>query len=173
MTDNPYRRLRELTRTTQKDFAVKYGFSKTAIANVESGMYPDLSEDMLAALGAECEERHVDAVEVLAAEYMTDSVQDAYHAWLSTERLKVAHRFQSVPFSGRATPALSPFSFVMADIAKSRRAFCQLLKVPQASVMRYETGLTRSMPKVLEEAFKEVHYPHLDDLKAAQEAWQK
>lgn len=171
MTVNPYRRLRELTRTSRKDFAAKYGFSKTLIDNIEAGLYPDLSEDMLAALGAECQEKHIDALDVLASEYLTDSVQDAYHSWLSSERLRVAHRFREAKPSSRATPALSPFGALILDIAKSRRAFCLLLKVPQASVMRYEEGTTRSMPKALEAALIEVQYPYLDKLKDAQERW--
>jgi transcriptional regulator with XRE-family HTH domain len=171
MTDNPYKRLRELTRTSQKDFAAKYGFSKTVMSHIESGQFPDLSDDMVTSLGQECHERGVDAKQLLKDEYNSLSLQDAYHNWQSIERLKIAHRFQAIPFDGRSTEKLSPFHFVIADIAATRQSFCKLLKVPAASVMRYERGDTRTMPKIIESALREVHYPHLDDLKAAQEAW--
>lgn len=171
MTDNPYKRLRELTRTSQKDFAAKYQFSKTVMGHIESGQFPDLSDEMILALGQECVEQHVDGKQVLVDEYNSLSLQDAYHNWQSIERLKVSHRFQNVPFDGRSTEALSSFHFVIVDIAVTRQAFCKLLKVPAASVMRYERGETKTMPRTIEDALKEVHYPHLDELKAAQEAW--
>lgn len=171
MTDNPYRRLRELTRTSQKDFAAKYGFSRTVMGHIESGQFPSLSDEMALSLGQECFEQHIDAKQVLKDEYNALSLQDAYHNWQSIERLKIAHRFQDVPFSGRSTEALSPFHFVIEDVAKTRQSFCKLLKVPAASVMRYERGETRTMPRVIEEALREVHYPHLDELKEAQQSW--
>lgn len=171
MADNPYKRLRELTRTSQKDFAAKYHFSKTVLGDIEAGIYPDLSDDMILALGKECSDQHVNGKQILVDEYNSLSLQDAYHNWQSIERLKVAHRFQDVPFDGRSTEALSPFHFVIEDIAGTRRAFCKLLKVPAASVMRYESGETQSMPRTVEDALKEVHYPHLGELKEAQQSW--
>jgi transcriptional regulator with XRE-family HTH domain len=170
MAENPYRRLRELTKTSQRDFAKKYGFAKTTMTYLESGQYPSISDDMIVALGQECSEKHVDAKAVLREEYNAETLADAYKSWQSGERMQVAYRFNRSP-SGQHTAGLSPFHFMMVDIAGSRQAFCKLLKVPAASVLRYASGQTRSMPKSIEEALREVKYPYLRELLSMQVNW--
>jgi hypothetical protein len=107
---------------------------------------------------------------VLKDEYNEQSLQDAYHAWQSLERMQVAHRFRNPP-PEQFTEALSPFHFFMLSVAPSQQAFCKLLKVPAASVSRYVTGYTRTMPKVLERALREVQYPYLPELLTLQVNW--
>ena len=168
--DNPYRRLRELTRTSQIDFAKKYGFAKTTMTYLESGQYPSISDDMVLALGQECSEKHVDAKEVLREDYNSETLVDAYQSWQSIERMQVASQFNRSP-SSQSDISHSPFHFTMIDIAGSRQAFCKLLKVPAASVLRYATGATRSMPKSIEVALREVSYPYLSELLGLQLNW--
>lgn len=168
--ENPYKRLRKLTKTSQKDFADKHQFAGTTMTYIESGQYPDLSDDMIVALGQECHDKNVDATQVLKDEYNEQTLQDAYHAWQSLERMQVAHKFQAPP-PEHFTEQLSPFHFFMLSVAPSQQAFCKLLKVPAATVGRYATGYTRTMPKVLTRALKEVKYPYLQELLTLQVNW--
>lgn len=168
--ENPFKRLRMLTKTSQKEFAAKYEFAGTTMTYIESGQYPDLSDGMVTALGQECYEKNVNAAEILRTEYNAQTLQDAYHAWQSLERMQVAYKFQAPP-PEQWTDKLSPFHFFMLSVAPSQQAFCKLLKVPSASVNRFTTGYTRSMPKVLEQALREVQYPYLPELLTMQVNW--
>ena len=161
--ENPFRRLRELTKTSQKDFGAKYGFSKTTMTYVESGQYPSISDNLNASLGQECAEKNVDAKSILKNEYGSTTLADAYSRWQAGERMLVASQFQK-PLSGRHDASGSPFHYFMIDIAGSRQGFCKLLKVPAASVMRYADGATKTMPKSVEDALRQVSFPYLSEL---------
>lgn len=168
--DNPYKRLRELTGTMQKDFASKYSFSKTTMVYVESGQYPDLSDDMILALGKECAFKGVDAKQVLSDEYNAETLQDAYHTWQSGERLQIASQFQQTLMI-RSDKTTSPFKNFLLDIAGSTQRFCKMLKVPAAAVTNYSSGQTRTMPKSIKDALTQVQYPYLSELEQAQADW--
>jgi transcriptional regulator with XRE-family HTH domain len=170
MSTNPFKRLRELTTTSQKDFAEKYGFAKTTMTYIESGQYPDLSEAMIVGLGQECYEKNVDARSVLIEEYQSESLQDAYHRWQSIERMAVAHRFQVNP-TGQMDEVRSPMHFFVEQVAGTRQAFCKLLKVPSAAVLQYSTGRIKTMPKAITDALTEVRFPYLTELQDQQIDW--
>lgn len=169
--DNPFRRLRELTLTSQKDFAAKYQFSKPTMTYIESGQYPAISDRMNRALGNECFEKQVDAKTVLFEEYGSMTLAQAYEKWQHTERVLVAGNFQRAPRTVGFNDTNSPFHYFMIDIAGSRQGFCKVLKVPAATVMRYADGTTRTMPKTVEMALREVKYPYLSDLLGLQLNW--
>lgn len=169
--DNPYRRLRELTLTSQLDFGKKHGFSKTTMSYVEAGVFPEISERLNIALGNECFEKQVDAKSVLLAEYGTESLDEAYAKWQHSEREQVAGQFQHRPREVKFDSEESPFHVFTIDIAGSRQGFCKMLKVPAATVMRYAEGTTHTMPKSIEDALREVKYPFLADLLALQNNW--
>lgn len=169
---NPYKRLRELTRTSQKDFAAKHQLSKTTMIYIESGQYPDLSDYQIESLGRETVEHNIPAHAYLKDEYGVDDLQTAYHNWQSTERMQIAHEFHNVvPFEGTVMPALSPMHYFIKESAGSVQAFCKLLKVPAATVKRYEVGATRTMPKSIKNALLEVQYPYLPELEELQTKW--
>jgi hypothetical protein len=58
------------------------------------------------------------------------------------------------------------------ESAGSVQGFCKKLKVPAATVLRYENGTTKTMPKSIEDALREVRYPYLEELLSEQAAWQ-
>jgi hypothetical protein len=167
---NPYKRLRELTTTSQKDFAAKHGFSKTAMIFVESGQPVDVSDDMNKALGKECADKGVDAISVLRDEYGSQTLSEAYHNWQNIERMQVASQFQK-QLSGQHDKTTSPFAYFVKDIAGSDQGFCKLLKVPVGAVQAYASGKTRSMPKSLEAALRAVNFPYLSELLGLQLNW--
>lgn len=171
MSKNPYKRLRELTLVSQIDFAHKYDFSKTTMTMAESGQYQDLSDSLIVALGKECVEKHVDAGSVLFEEYQSMKLQDAYHAWQSSERVQQAHRFQR-PFLGQYVDEdVSPFQSFIMETAPSTQGFCKLLKLHSGTVIRYASGKTKTMPLSITEALTQVQYPYLAELVAEQEKW--
>jgi len=170
VTTNPFKRLRELTGASQKGFAESWELSKTAMTYIESGQLVDLSDNMIVALGQECYEQGINAKQVLKDEYNAESLQDAYHSWQSNERMGNAHLFQ-VPITGTAELPTSPFATLIQDVAGTQQKFCKLLKVPAASVMRYASGDTQTMPRAVEDALTQVRFPYLSELKQVQEQW--
>lgn len=169
MSQNPYVRLRELTGLGQREFERKYKLSHTTMTHVETGQFAELSERMILSLGRECHEKGVDAREILEFEYSSSTLQEAYHKWQREQRVENAHIFQVAP--DQWTKELSPFHFFIKNTTGSAQGFSKALKVPAATVMRYASGATRTMPKVIEEALREVSYPHLAHLVGAQENW--
>ena len=169
---NPYKRLRELTTTSQKDFAAKYKFSKTAMIYVESGQFPDISEYMIESLARELEDKGINGKETLKEEYGQANLQDAYHQWQSTERMQNAHLFYGVrPTEGSLMPSLSPFHVFVKNTTGTLQGFCKALKVPSSTVKRYEVGATKSMPLILNQALSEVRYPYINQLEDLQRTW--
>jgi len=167
---NPFAALRKLTTLSQRAFAEKYGFSRTAITFAESGQFVEISDELNKALGMECAEKGIDARGLLAQDYNAQSLQQAYQTWKSNERAQIAYKFQ-VPISGQHDKQHSPFYYYIRQIASSEQAFCKLLKVPSATVLRYRDGETRTMPKAIEEALREVSFPYMAELLALQVNW--
>lgn len=169
---NPYKRLRELTTTSQKDFAATYGLSRTAMTYIESGQFPDLSDYMMHSLAEELHAKGVDGAEVLRDEYGAKNLQDAYHAWQSGERMQNAHKFYNVrPMPGSLLPSISPFHNFIKDTTGSLQGFCKALKVPSSTVNRYEVGATKAMPTIIKNALKAVRYPFIEELEDLQRQW--
>jgi DNA-binding XRE family transcriptional regulator len=172
MDKNPYVRLRELCGLSQKKFAVKHGFGKMTMVYLESGMYTGVSDRQNIALGRECNEKGVDASQVLADEYGSVSLNEAYLAWRSEDRkLRAPSVLAKVapPFVGDVDT--SPVGKFVAETTGSLQGFCKLLKVPSITMTRYMRGETVSFPEALREALEDVRYPHIGELEKAQTKW--
>ena len=172
MDKNPYIRLRELCGTTQKGFATKYGFGKMTMVYLESGMYTRVSERQSIALGKECNEKGVNAHEVLREEYGAASLNEAYLGWRSEDRRVKAPEVlakASPPFTGDMDT--SPVAQFVKDTAGSLQGFCKLLKIPSITMTRYIRGETLAMPDALVSALEDVKYPHAGLLADAQANW--
>ena len=167
---NPYKRLRELTTTSQKDFGAKYDISKTALIFVESGQPVDISGYLNEVLGKECAAKGVDAKSVLRDEYNSQTLDEAYHSWQADQRMQVASEFQG-PISGQFDREHSPFHYFILEKSTSVQGFCKLLKVPAAAVQLYSSGKTRTMPKSIENALRGVNFPYLSELLGLQLNW--
>ncbi len=169
---NPYVRLRELCGASQKGFATKYAFGKMTMVYLESGMYTRVSDRQSIALGKECNEKGVDAHEVLREEYGAASLNEAYLAWRSEDR-----RLRAPGVLAKAAPPfvsdedVSPVARFVADTAGSLQGFCKLMKVPSITMTRYIRGETSTVPDALWSAFEDVKYPHAVALADAQFAW--
>lgn len=168
MAENPYTRLRTLCGINQKDFAEKYGFSKSTMTYLESGQYPNLSSKMITSLGQECYAKGIVARDILRAEFGELYLQHAYSKWQSRERKAMRHLFQ-VPPEYREN--ISPMQLYVKETTKSLQKFCKTLKIPAISVTRYIRGTTRQMPKTLKDALKDIDYTYLNSLIDMQERW--
>jgi hypothetical protein len=169
---NPYVRLRELCGTSQKGFATKHSFGKMTMVYLESGMYTRVSDRQSIALGRECDEKGVDAREVLREEYGFDSLNEAYLGWRSEDRKVRAPGVlakAAPPFSG--SDDVSPVAQFVKDTAGSLQGFCKLLKIPSITMTRYIRGETVRVPDALLEALEDVKYPHTWTLIDAQDNW--
>jgi DNA-binding XRE family transcriptional regulator len=169
---NPYIRLRELCGSSQKGFAAKHGFGKMTMVYLESGMYTRVSDRQSIALGKECNEKGVDAHEVLREEYGAASLNEAYLAWRSEDRkLKAPGVLAKTapPFTGDMDT--SPVAQFVKDTAGSLQGFCKLLKIPSITMTRYIRGETVTMPDALVSALEDVKYPHAGALADAQANW--
>ena len=172
MDKNPYIRLRELCGTNQKGFATKHGFGKMTMVYLESGMYTRVSERQSIALGKECNEKGVNAHEVLREEYGAASLNEAYLGWRSEDRRVKAPEVlakAAPPFTGDVDT--SPVAQFVKDTAGSLQGFCKLLKIPSITMTRYIRGETLAMPDALVSALEDVKYPHAGLLADAQANW--
>lgn len=150
----PYARLRELCKIGQREFERKYGLSHTVMSAIETGMYPDLSERAIESLGRECVEKGIEAGRTLWEEYGAATLQEAYHAWQTVERRAVRSKLQ-FPDGLHTSGKVAPFKGFILERFDNPRAFCTALKVPTATVNRYLSGVTRTMPKAVEDALAE------------------
>jgi len=169
---NPYVRLRELCGVSQKGFATKHSFGKMTMVYLESGMYTQVSERQSIALGKECNEKGVDAHQVLREEYGAASLNEAYLAWRSEDRKLRAPSVlakASPPFVG--DDEVSPVAQFVKDTTGSLQGFCKLLKVPSITMTRYIRGETSTVPDALWAALEDVKFPHAKQLADAQFAW--
>lgn len=172
MDKNPYIRLRELCGMSQKKFADKHGFGKMTMVYLESGMYTGVSDRQSIALGKECSEKNVNALQVLLEEYDATSLNEAYLAWRSEDRkLRAPSVLAKVapPFVGDVDT--SPVGKFVAETTGSLQGFCKLLKVPSITMTRYIRGETASLPDAFREALEDVRYPHIKELEKAQAEW--
>jgi DNA-binding XRE family transcriptional regulator len=171
---NPYVRLRELCGTSQKAFAAKHGFGKMTMVYLESGMYTRVSDRQNIALGKECDEKGVNAREVLAEEYSSETLNEAFWKWRTHERGEKAPVVLAKASSAfYSNSDVSPISQLVSDTTGSLQGFCKLLKVPSITVSRYAKGETATMPSELREALAEARYPFIIELEVAQEKWRE
>ena len=169
---NPYVRLRELCGVSQKGFAIKHSFGKMTMVYLESGMYTQVSERQSIALGKECNEKGVDAHQVLQSEFGAASLNEAYLAWRSEDRKLRAPSVlakASPPFVG--DDEVSPVAQFVKDTTGSLQGFCKLLKVPSITMTRYIRGETVTVPDALVSALEDVKFPHTAALVDAQANW--
>jgi hypothetical protein len=169
---NPYVRLRELCGTSQKGFATKHSFGKMTMVYLESGMYTRVSDRQSIALGRECNEKGINAQEVLREEFGAASLNEAYLAWRSEDRKLRAPAVltkASPPFV--SSDDVSPVSQFVKDTAGSLQGFCKLLKIPSITMTRYIRGETITVPDAFVSALEDVKYPHTGALIDAQTNW--
>jgi DNA-binding XRE family transcriptional regulator len=172
MDKNPYVRLRELCGLSQKKFADKHSFGKMTMVYLESGMYTKVSDRQNLALGKECFEKGIDAKNILAEEYGSASLNEAYLAWRSEDRKLRAPSVlakAAPPFVGDADT--SPVAQFVKDTTGSLQGFCKLMKVPSITMTRYMRGETSTVPFALWFALEDVKYPHAQALAEAQHVW--
>lgn len=137
-------------------------------------MYTRVSDRQNIALGKECDEKGVNARQVLAEEYSSNTLNEAFWKWRSHERREnapvVLAKASSTFYSNSD---VSPVSQLVSDTTGSLQGFCKLLKVPSITVSRYAKGETAMMPSELREALQEAGYPFSTNLEVAQKKWRE
>lgn len=157
---NPYKELRQLAGYTQKRFCDEFGFSKQTLISIEAGVYADLSDRMLAAITAACDNKGI-AVSNLAA---------GYEAWRLSERQNVAPAvkgYNPVVWDEKR----SPMYFFITQTTGSVQGFAKRLKVQTSTLLRYVSGEQADMPMPLREALVDCGYEYLGQLEKAQQDW--
>lgn len=167
MNKNPFALLRERAGYTQKRFCEEYKFAKQTVIGIESGMYPELSERMLEAIGLACTKSGLSEWQTLTDEYDTPYLSKAYEAWRKSERQGVDLPSVEIRF----TSEFSPMHFFVKDTIGSVQGFAKKLKVPPAMILRYIRGEQRLMPLSLWGALEDLNYPKLTELQNKQAEW--
>lgn len=162
---NPYRTLRELCGLSIPEFATEAGVQRSVIQNLEDGLFPNVSDNLNYALGKACHEHGVDAKSVLG-EW---SLDNAYKDWIIREREELQIDWPVLVNWHDGSP-FEEFRTTLMD-EDNRLSFCRLLKLPPATVMRYETGITLSMPAVIQEALIDTGYPYREELMQMMNDW--
>lgn len=168
---NPYKRLRNLCSTTQVVFAQKHRISKMTLIYVEAGVPGAVSDRLNEALAKECDEKGVDAKQVLWDEYQANSLDHAYWGWQRRERQLVQGVFSTVGAPFPHTREKSPFQCLLETTFGNAEAFGKNMKVQPELVRRYADARTAEMPADLYIAFRDVEFPYLRELVEVQAAW--
>ena len=148
---NPYLRLRELTGLNQRDFERASNLSHTVVVSLEAGMFPSISEAQLSALRDQFHKKGIPWEKTLQTEFGTTDFDVVYDVWRVRERRAAAPHLTVVDIDWSKDE--SPFQQYINGTVRTRYAFCLLMKVPQATVMRYANGTTLTMPAVIRDAF--------------------
>lgn len=167
---NPYQLLLEQTEMSQRNFASYAGFSRTTLTYVLEGLYPDLSDGQIIALGKLLKSKGIEAKPILLDNYGFETLREAYAYWRAEERRIAGVRLRDyVPRAGEGW--WSPMRNMVVDTVGGEHAFSNLLKIAPAPLMRYSSGQAKHMPAEIDHAFTEIGYPRLDTLKSLQSEW--
>lgn len=167
MSRNPFALLRERAGFTQKRFCEEFKFAKQTVIGIESGVYPELSDRMIDAIGLACTKGGISEWETLMEEWETPYLNKAYLRWKLNERLAVDFPLVQIRF----TDEYSPMHFFVKDTVGSVQGFAKKLKVPPAMILRYIRGDQRFMPMSLMEALSDINYRDREDLQKQQAEW--
>lgn len=168
--DNPYAALREQAGFGHREFAREFKLNRKTLISIETGQFATLSERMINTLLKACSEANVPVSSFLWENYGVESVSAAYKRYQHETRLQFASEFMRRPPRSTDKP-MSPFHFWVKETSGSLQGLCKKLCLPPATVARYASGVTVSMPTVIEDALKEIGYPYLSELKDRQELW--
>jgi hypothetical protein len=166
---NPYLKLLEACGTTQVAFRERFGFSKPVLDHIITGQYVSLSDRMIESLGELCWDKGVDASQILRLLYDSDTLVEAYREWQVYERQQVRDKYDVEP--KRWSKDTSPFQAFIEDTAGSRQRFCKDLKLDAASVSRYASGKSVSMPLSIETVFRDLEFGWLRRMLELQSDW--
>lgn len=151
MKNNPYLRMREATGLTQRQFEQMTGLSHTVMVSLEAGMFPEVSDNQLMLLKSACRAKGIPWGKTMRQLFGTEDFDIAYDVWVVNERRAAAPRLGQVDINPASLT--SPFDQYIEGTVGTRYAFCNAMKVPQVTVMRYASGTTLTMPKVIHRAF--------------------
>lgn len=150
----------------RSEFGKVHGFGKAYLIRLSQGRHARISERCEASLFDEALLRGVDLAEAIHDEYGVESLEQAWHVWVSRHR-----EAQTIPNPVKDA-SLSPFQRLVTA-AGGTAGFAALLAVPDPLVERYVKGKTITMPDPIYEALIEMGYPHVLQLQEAQEKWVK
>ena len=173
---NPVAFLLDTADMGVREFGREFGFSYSAMVALTAGTFSRLSPRILDSLTSML--RHVGLdTSILREIYGTDSIATAYKAWqkearqanswvvnVDTEHWK---RIQGLATSKDRSPV---DTFIYATAATHTR-FSKLLKVPPATVLRWATFQTQTMPRTIFEALREIGFEHIEELQNAHDTW--
>jgi transcriptional regulator with XRE-family HTH domain len=166
---NPVTEAREALSLTLREFSERVGVTQRFLENVEAGLVVAIPRSIRDGLFHLQDDAGLDHSFNLDADY---------RKWISWERVGVVGEpwpqpRQAVAASREGHHQISPFYLFRIDMMDmdNRHAFCTLFKLPPATVMRYEQGVTQAMPRAIEEALIDVDYPYMTELADLQSQW--
>ena len=167
--ESPVARILRECGTTNKPFRTRFGFSKGTLTYAIAGTFADLPGRLVDALIDLADEKNLDFRQIYR-DYGVTTLGDAYHAWQSQERRgAVAGIRRATPL--RFTDKHSPAHYFVHDSFGSVETFAKALKVPVATVSRWEQGFTKGVPAVIRAALTEIGYEHTGLLDSLQREW--
>lgn len=169
--DNPYAYLREQAGLGHREFARDYKLNRKTLIAIETGQFTTLSTRMIDTLLGACADANVPTGSILEERFDSNSLSEAYAKYQHAQREAFAEEIRKARVDAPAFDDLSPFHYFIKDSTGSLQGFCKKLCVPQTTVARYASGLTRTMPLTIESALNEIHHPDVDTLKERQELW--
>lgn len=170
--DSPVGMLLKAAGITPAAFAREYSYSPGGLYYAISGTYNTLPFNIIRDVEEAVMKKGVGYEAILLEKYGTTVLQTAYSTFQKAAREGIAkEKLYHEP--NRWTRTESPVFCFVRDVAGSREGFAKLLKVPPATVMRWEKGETRGMPEVIQKALSDAGYPYMRELIERQRAWRE
>jgi hypothetical protein len=173
---NPVAFLLDTADMGVREFGREFGFSYSAMVALTTGTFSRISPRTLDKLRSMMRQQGFDT-SVLRYIYGTDSIEVAFKTWQKEARLANSWVFNVdaahwARIKGLATTKdRSPVDCFIYATAGTGTRFSKLLKVPPATVLRWATFQTQTMPRTIFEALREIGFEHIEELQNAHDTW--
>lgn len=173
---NPVLVLLDTADVGVREFGREYGFSHSTMVGLTQGTFGRPSARMVDSLKSMMRAKGFFSLG-LAEIYGAGTIEGAYRVWQADERKHAAWMFAVDPehwirIKLLYTPrSRSPVDCYIYATAGTGTRFAKLLKVPPASVLRWATFQTQTMPRTIADALREVGFEHIEELQNLQDAW--
>lgn len=173
---NPVLFLLDTAKVGVREFGREYGFSHSGMVGLTQGTFGRLSPRMVDSLKSMMRDKGYFDYGLVPI-YGFGTIEGSYRAWQTTERKHRGWVFAVDPEhwarikSLVTTATRSPADCYIYATTGTATRFAKELKVPPASVLRWATYQTQTMPRTIEYALRDVGFEHIDELRSLQDTW--
>lgn len=167
-TPNPVDMMVKRTGQSRAELTAAHGLGKNLLLKASQGRVQSITPKITNVLWKEWAARGIDQDEFDTL-YNTLDLDLAFQRWRTQERRS---RAGQVPTVVRQVVKFSPFQRLVTAIGGESRT-AKLLMVADIPVAQYASGRQTAMPIPIQEALRDLKYPHIEALDKAQRTWKQ